>query len=97
MRVLLGCIVVLGISIFASAQTASAPNHGMLAESVSRSGDVIQMHGRVTISGCSTVFADGAVVPGGKDGNPDMNSTIELSGNVRMTFRQIAFEAPRKR
>ena len=43
------------------------------------------------------VFADDAVVPSGKDGNPDMNSTIELSGNVRMTFRQISFEAPRKR
>jgi type 1 fimbria pilin len=97
MRVLLGCVAVLGISIFASAQTASAPNPGMLAESVSRNGDVIQMHGRVTISGCSIVFADDAVVPSGNDGNPDMNSTIELSGNVRMTFRQIAFEAPRKR
>ena len=97
MRILLGCVAVLGISIFASAQTASAPNHWMLADSVTRNGDVIQMHGLVSIGGCSTVFADDAQVRAGKDGYPDMNSTIELSGNVRMTFRQITFNAPLKR
>jgi len=61
---------------------------------VNRNGELIEMRGRVTISGCSTVFADSAAVPADKDGHPDMNSTVDLSGNVRMTFRQITTFQP---
>ena len=62
-----------------SAQTASAPKSNWLADSVIRNGDVMQMDGHVKIAACSVITADHAV------GGPNANDT-ELTGNVHLTL-----------
>ena len=77
MRTMLCFAVVLGGAMFASAQTASAPKSNWLADSVTRSGDVVQMDGHVRIAACAIITADHAA------GGPDANDT-ELSGNIHL-------------
>jgi hypothetical protein len=69
--------VVLGAAMFASAQTAAAPKSNWLADSVTRNGNVLEMHGHVRIAACGIVTADDAV------GGPNADDT-GLSGNVRL-------------
>ena len=77
MRAMLCFAVVIGVTVFASAQTASAPKSNWLADSVNRSGDLVQMHGHVRIAACSVITAEHAA------GGPNANDP-ELSGNVHM-------------
>jgi hypothetical protein len=77
MRTVLCFAVVVGVTVFVSAQTASAPQSNWLADSVSRNGDLVQMDGHVRVAACAVITADHAV------GGPNANDT-ELSGNVHM-------------
>jgi hypothetical protein len=61
----------------ASAQTANAPKSNWLADSVSRDGNALHMHGRVRIAACGIISASNAV------GGPDADETV-LIGNVRL-------------
>ena len=79
MKAMLCFAVVIVVTVFASAQTASAPKSNWLADSVIRNGDVMQMDGHVKIAACSIITADHAV------GGPNANDT-ELTGNVHLTL-----------
>ena len=77
MRTTMCFVVVLGVAMYASAQSATAPKSNWLADSVTQDGGKIQMRGHVRIAACGIVTADEAV------GGPDANDTA-LSGNVRL-------------
>jgi hypothetical protein len=77
MRTMLSFTIVIGIAVFAGAQTLSAPKSNWLADSVTRDGAVLKMHGHVRIAACSIITADDAI------GGPDVNDT-ELRGNVHV-------------
>jgi hypothetical protein len=74
---MIGFVVVLGVTMYAGAQSATAPKSNWLADSVTHNGGKIQMRGHVRIAACGIVTADEAV------GGPDANDTA-LSGNVRL-------------
>jgi len=77
MRTTIGFLVVLGVAMYASAQSASAPKSNWLADFVTQDGGTIQMRGHVRIAACGIVTADEAV------GGPNATDTA-LSGNVRL-------------
>jgi hypothetical protein len=81
MRTMLCFAVVVGVTVFASAQTASAPRSNWLADSVTRTGDVVQMDGHVKIAACAVITADHAV------GGPNAAET-EISGNVHVRLTE---------
>jgi chitodextrinase len=81
MRTTLCFAIVVGVTVFASAQTASAPKSNWLADSVTRNGDVMQMDGHVKIAACAVITADHAV------GGPNTTDT-EISGNVHVRLTE---------
>jgi len=77
MRTMFSFAVVVGVTVFATAQTASAPKSNWLADSVTRTGSVLQLDGQVKIAACGVITADHAV------GGPNAAETA-ISGNVRL-------------
>jgi hypothetical protein len=81
MRTMLCFAVVVGVTVFANAQTASAPKSNWLADSVTRSGDFVQMDGHVKIAAGGIITADHAI------GDPGANDT-QVSGNVHIKLTE---------
>lgn len=81
MRTMFCFAAVFGVTVFAGAQTASAPKSNWLADSVTRSADVMQMDGHVKIAACAVITADHAV------GGPNAADT-EVSGNVHVRLTE---------
>jgi hypothetical protein len=77
MRTIPGFLFVLGAVIFASAQSANAPKSNWLADSATRTGSLVEMHGHVRIAACGIITADDAT------GGPEASETV-LSGNVHL-------------
>jgi len=57
MRTMRCFAVVIGVTVFVSAQTASAPKSNRLADSVSHSGNVLLMDGHVKLAACGIIAA----------------------------------------
>jgi hypothetical protein len=62
MRTMLFATIVAGCTVFAGAQTVSAPNPplNVLAESVQKNGTNVELDGNVRIAACSVVTTDHA-------------------------------------
>jgi hypothetical protein len=69
--------IVIGVAVFARAQTVTAPKANWLSDSMAKKGDVVQMHGHVRIAACSIITADDAI-------RSITGNDAELSGNVHM-------------